>query len=98
MSARVLTWRDVPALAGAGLLGHTWVSIVPDADVSGWRCCAQASNGASAVRLTEGWEWGGSGDGEWCVPETPHEARYFERAGKGWREVPRRAAILDGAP
>lgn len=97
MSARVLTWRDVPALTGAGLLGHTWVSIVPDADYdSGWRCYAQASSGASAVRLTESWKLGE--DGEWCEPETPREARYFERARNGWREIPRRAAVLDGQP
>lgn len=97
MSARVLTWRDVPALLGAGLLGNTWVSIVPDADDdNGWRCCAYTSSGASAVRFTEGWERGE--DGEWRAPETPREARYFERARKGWREVPRRAAVLDGQP
>lgn len=87
MSKRVFTWKDIPALFGAGTLGHTWVAIEPDGDT--YRQGAQTSYGADAVRLME--EDRREPTGSRIRPEV----RYFTRAQKGWREIHRRAAVLD---
>jgi hypothetical protein len=84
--SRPLTYHDVPALLGAGALGHTWVSTYTGKD-GATHLRGQTSSGHDAVRIADE-----SGDTE--------TARFFERCPRRrdgvtrWREVPRRLASI----
>lgn len=98
---RLFTHREIPALLGMGVLGHTWCAITPaEGHWTGfdtpWRPSTQANSGSGCVRLTEGWQFD-QATREWLQPDAPTVgARYFTRQGNKWREVRREAAILDG--
>lgn len=85
MVKRWLTSKDVPALAGAAMLGHTWIVIEhhPDGDRQAVLC----STGARAVES--------AGDLQHAYTIYTQEPK--PRHGRiAWREVRPQAAVLDG--
>ena len=88
MSRKIVTYHEVPALWGAGAMGHTWCTVKHYPD--GTKLCCQTSSGSDAVRMEEI----DPKTGEPFPAITPYTI--YTRAGKGWREVSRSAAVLDG--
>jgi len=76
--SKVVTHSDVPALAGAGWLGHTWV-------------CTQIHDGRETMGLQS---CDGPSCAKYVDEMGDRAGRIFKRTKKGWQEVSRSAASI----
>lgn len=78
---KVVTHREESALFGAGMLGHTWVVLVPDRERDKLRIYLHCSDPQSCVRAVD-------------EQRDPDACRIYTKVRNGWKLVPYRAAAI----